>query len=152
MKKFSSMDEILDFAIEREIEANKFYMELAERMGRPEMRKVFEDFAKEELGHKAKLEAVKQGAFIISSGQKEVPSLGIADYVVDVPPKPDMSYADSLVVAMKKEKAAYRLYLDLAAVAETEELTNLFLSLANEEAKHKLRFEIEYDDVVLKED
>lgn len=61
MEKFSSVEEILDFAIEREIEANKFYTELAERMERPEMRKVFEDFAKEELGHKTKLEAVKQG-------------------------------------------------------------------------------------------
>ena len=152
MKKLSSVEEILNFAIKREIEANKFYTELAERMDRREMRKVFEDFAKEELGHKAKLEAVKQHQFITSSGQKQVPSLGIADYVVDVEPKPDMSYADVLVVAMKKEKAAYRLYLDLAAAAETEELTNLFLSLANEEAKHKLRFEIEYDDVVLKED
>jgi len=152
MKKLSSVEEILNFAIKREIEANKFYTELAERMDRSEMRKVFEDFAKEELGHKAKLEAVKQHQFITSSGQKQVPSLGIADYVVDVEPKPDMSYADVLVVAMKKEKAAYRLYLDLAAAAETEELTNLFLSLANEEAKHKLRFEIEYDDVVLKED
>jgi len=152
MKKFSSVEEILDFAIEREIEANKFYMELAERMGRPEMHKVFEDFAKEELGHKAKLEAVKQGEFVTSSEEEKVPSLGIADYTVDVEPKPDMSYADTLVVAMKKEKAAYQLYLDLASVAEDEELTNMFLSLANEEAKHKLRFEIEYDDVILKED
>ena len=92
MKKFSSVEEILDFAIAREEEAHKFYTELAEWMDRPEMRKVFEDFAKEELGHKAKLEAVKQGEFAISSDEEKVPSLGIADYVVDVEPKPDMSY------------------------------------------------------------
>jgi rubrerythrin len=42
--------------------------------------------------------------------------------------------------------------LDLAAVAEAEEFTEMFLALAQEEAKHKLRFEIEYDDAVLKED
>jgi rubrerythrin len=60
-----------------------------------------------------------------------------------------MTYAEALILAMKKEKAAYRLYTDLAGVAEAEELTNLFLSLAAEEAKHKLRFEIEYDDHVL---
>ena len=40
--------------------------------------------------------------------------------------------------------------LDLAAGA-SDELAELFRSLAAEEAKHKLRFEIEYDDVVLKE-
>ena len=149
MERFSSVDEILDFAIAREIEANKFYTELAERMENPAMRKVLEDFAKEELGHKMRLEAVKRDEFVIE--EEDVGSFGIADYVVDVEPQPDMSYADALVLAMKKEKAAYRLYMDLAAVAEAEELTEMFLLLAQEEAKHKLRFEIEYDDSFLKE-
>ena len=54
-----------------------------------------------------------------------------------------------ILLAMKKEKAAYRLYLDLAMVAEAEELTDLFLALAREEANHKLRFEIEYDKNIL---
>ena len=31
------------------------------------------------------------------------------------------------------------------------ELRKMFLSLAQEEAKHKLRFEIEYDDEIMKE-
>lgn len=150
MERFESAEEVLDFAIEREVESQDFYMKLAERMENPEMQKVFENFAKEELGHKLKLEAVKQGGVLL--GQKEVRSLGIADYLVDIETRPDMDYAEALVVAMKKEKAAYRLYLDLAAVAEAEELTDMFLSLAQEEAKHKLRFEIEYDDTVLKDD
>ena len=65
MERFSSVDEILDFAIAREIEANKFYTELAERMENPAMRKVLEGFAKEELGHKMRLEAVKRDEFVI---------------------------------------------------------------------------------------
>jgi rubrerythrin len=150
MEHFESAEEVLDFAIERETESQDFYMKLAERMENPKMREVFEKFATEELGHKMKLEAVKHGEILL--GQKEIMSLGIADYVVDVEPQPDMDYTEALVLAMKKEKAAYRLYLDLAAVAEDQELTDMFLSLAQEEAKHKLRFEIEYDDVVMKED
>ncbi len=150
MGQFESVEEVLNFAIEREIEARDFYMKLAERMENPAMQKVFENFATEELGHKYKLEAVKRGE--ISLVPEKVQSLNIADYVVDVDPQPDMDYADALVLAMRKEKAAYRLYLDLAAVGEDEELTDMFLSLAQEEAKHKLRFEIEYDDIVLKED
>jgi rubrerythrin len=151
MSKINWMDEVLDFAIEREIEANKFYTELAKRMEDSAMRKVFEEFAKEELGHKAKLEAAKAGQFQMAQTEK-VQSLNIADYVVDVEPKPDMDYADALVVAMKKEKASYRLYLDLAEQVDNEELKSTLLWLAGEEANHKLRFEIEYDDVVLKED
>jgi rubrerythrin len=149
MEHFESAEEILEFAIEREVESHDFYMRLAESVERPLMRKVFEDFAAEELGHKAKLEAAKRGQILL--GQPQVQSLGIADYLTDVEPKAEMSYQDALVLAMKKEKAAYRLYLDLAAIAEAEELTDIFLSLAQEEAKHKLRFEIEYDDEILKE-
>ncbi|MHC4545465.1 MAG: ferritin family protein [Planctomycetota bacterium] len=150
MEQFESVEEVLDFAIAREIESRDFYMQLAERMENPAMQKVFENFATEELGHRLKLEAIQRGEILLV--EEQVKSLDIADYVVDVEPQPDMDYAEALVLAMRKEKAAYRLYLDLAAVGEDEELTDMFLSLAQEEAKHKLRFEIEYDDIVLKED
>lgn len=151
-KRFESIDEILDFAIANEVEANRLYLDLAARMDVAAMKEVFEDFAREEQGHKAKLEAVKRGEYSFGAGAAQVQDLGLADYLVADEPTPDMSYAEALILAMKKEKAAYRLYLDLAAVAESEELTTMFLALASEEAKHKLRFEIEYDDVVLKDD
>jgi rubrerythrin len=151
MEKFRSVEEIMDFAISKEIEAEKFYRRLVNQTNKPEIRGVFESFAQEEVGHKMKLEAIKRQSNV-EFNEKEVQNLGIADYVVDVKLQPDMRYADIQIVAMKKEKASYRLYLDLAATALSEELTNTFLMLAQEEAKHKLRFEIEYDDVVLKED
>lgn len=151
MKELSSAGEILDFAISKEIEAEKFYRRLANQTDNPQMRDVFDKFAIEELGHKMKLESIKRQCNV-EFNEKEVQNLGIADYAADVKLQPDMNYADILIVAMKREKAAYRLYLDLAATALSEELTNTFLMLAQEEAKHKLRFEIEYDDVVLKED
>jgi rubrerythrin len=150
MDRFKSVDEILDFAIDAEVTSVEFYMDLAKRVETQEMKKVFEDFAKEEMGHKAKLQEIKGNKWAITADE-DVPDLMIADYVVEVELQPDMSYKDALVVAMKREKAAYRLYLDLAAVAEAEELTETFLWLAQEEAKHKLRFEIEYDDEVLKD-
>ncbi len=150
MDRFKSVDEILDFAIDGEVTSVQFYMDLAKQARTQDMKKVFEDFAREEMGHKAKLQEMKQSKWAITADE-DVPDLVIADYVVDVEPGPDMSYKDALVVAMKREKAAYRLYLNLAAVAEAEELTETFLWLAQEEAKHKLRFEIEYDDQVLKD-
>jgi rubrerythrin len=52
---------------------------------------------------------------------------------------------------MKEEKAAFRLYTDLAERTPDPAIRQTFLSLAQEEAKHKLRFEIEYDDYILKE-
>ena len=147
MDTFESFIAVLNYAIEKEIEANQFYVDMAKQMKNPAMREVFEAFAKEELGHKAKLQAIKQGKEIPPS--KNITDLKIADYTVDVEPSADMSYQDALILAMKKEKAAYRLYLDLAGQVENEDQKALFLSLAQEEAKHKLRFEIEYDDVML---
>ena len=78
--------------------------------------------------------------------KEEVMDLKIADYVVRTEPTADMSYEDALKLAMKREKAAYRLYLKLSEKAPNEDMKNLFEGLAQEEAKHKLRFEVEYDE------
>ena len=52
----SSVEEILEFAISREVEANQFYLYMSKRVRDPEIHQVCEDFAKEELEHKNKLE------------------------------------------------------------------------------------------------
>jgi rubrerythrin len=153
MDRFDSIEEVLDFAIEQEILANKFYLDMAKRSTITAMQDVFKSFAKEEQGHRAKLETLKhKGVFSSNIEKEQVQELGLSDYLVDVEPKADMDYKDALVLAIKKEKAAYRLYLDLASIAQRKELTDMFMWLAQEEAKHKLRFEIEYDDIVLRED
>lgn len=144
----TSVDEILDFAIAEELSANRFYTQLAAKMENEAMRKVLEDFAQEELGHKATLEGIKQGQAVEAS---EVADLKIADYLVDVEPRGDMDYQDALVLAMKSEEAAFKLYSELAANCQDQSLRETFSLLAQQEAKHKHRFEVEYDDVILKE-
>ncbi len=148
MQQWKSVDEILDYAIDQEEQAFIFYTELAERMDRPWMSRIFKDFAKEEQGHKKKLSAVKEGKLLVSA-QKKVMDLKISDYLADVEPSLDMDYQQALVVAMKKEKKAFKMYTDLAAAVDDDNLRDLFLGLAQEEAKHKLRFEIEYDDFIM---
>ena len=147
MERFESIDAVLDFAIKEEEGAAAFYGKLALKMEKPWMREAFSDFAKEELGHKAKLMEVKKGKTLVSAETK-VQDLKVGDYLVDIEPRDDMDYQDALILAMKKEKAAFRLYVDLAASTEDERLRQSFLALAQEEAKHKLRFEIEYDDML----
>jgi len=67
---FGSADKILDFAIQKEEEAAQFYTNLADKMEKENMRKVFEGFAKEELGHKIKLLAVKEGKKLVLTEKK----------------------------------------------------------------------------------
>ena len=150
MSQGISADEILDFAIKNEEDAAKFYTDLAAKMESDAIASVFEGFAREEQGHKAKLQGVKKSGKLEPS-TKHVLDLKIADYVVDVKPEGKLSYQDALILAMKKAKAAFRLYTILAEIAMDENLRNVMLALAQEEAKHKLRFEIEYDDMFLKE-
>lgn len=153
MTQFESVDDILDFAIEREQEAVVFYTELAGKMERPQMKQVFEQFAGEERGHKEKLLAVKAGKTVLVAKQK-ILDLKIGDYLVDVDseqPPGGLDYQEALILAMKKEKAAFKLYSDLAAATDDEQVAALLQGLAQEEAKHKLRFELEYDEQFLKE-
>jgi rubrerythrin len=147
---FNSVDAILDYAIEKEEQASDFYTGLAGKMEREDMKNVFLGFAREEQGHKAKLQAVKDGKLLLSSEEKII-DLKIGDHLVDVETTGDLDFQQALIIAMKAEKAAFRLYTDLAAATDSADLKEMLLSLAQEEAKHKLRFEVEYDDLVMKE-
>jgi len=149
MKEFESINDILDFAIASEQEAVEFYTGLSEQTSNDAMKKVFIQIANEEKGHKSRLIRIKEKE-LFEFKEVKVIDLKIADYLVTSKPKPDMTYQDFLVVAMNKEKAAFKLYSDLAKIAPNNQLSEIFLSLAQEEAKHKLRFEVEYDDNVLR--
>ena len=150
MTRFGSPDDVLDFAIGAEAEACEFYADLAAKASNDQMRRVFEEFAREEAGHKVRLEGVKKGGALSRAGKK-VADLKIADYTVAVEVGPEMNYQDAIVLAMQREKAAFKLYSDLAWLAEDPKMKEMFILLAQEEARHKLRFEIEFDEVVLKE-
>jgi rubrerythrin len=151
MTEFKSVDDILDFAIKEEQKASDLYASLASRSRNRMIQAVFVQFSKEEQGHKKKLEAIKRKGYVVVSREK-VMDMKIGDYLVEVnKSREDLTYQESLIIAMKEEKAAFRLYLDLANRTEDARLKKTFLMLAQEEAKHKLRFEIEYDDYILKE-
>ena len=145
-----AVDNILDFAIENEESAAKFYTELASKMSHEHMREVFLAFAAEEKGHKAKLLAIKAAKQMLPAEQR-VLDLKIGDYLEDVELSADLDYQRALTLAMKAEKAAFKLYHTLASATDDPALKAMLLGLAQEEAKHKLRFEIEYDDEFLKE-
>jgi rubrerythrin len=143
MKSFRSANEVLNFAIAKELAAHDFYVELAAWTERPEAAKAFEDLAAQELQHKTKLEAIKAGQAAIQD--EEVGSLGIAETLEAAEPQANLTYAQALAVAMRREKDAFRLYTRLASMSREREITTMLSRLAQEEAQHKLQLEIEYD-------
>jgi rubrerythrin len=150
MKEFKHVDEILVFAIEQEQKAVDFYTGLAKEAHSEEMKKVFLEFAGEEIKHKQRLTRIREEG-VFTMPKQQVTDLKIADYMVEVKASGKLSYEEALVLAMKREKAAFKLYTTLAERAPNDELKEIFESLAMEESKHKLRFEVEYDEYVLRE-
>ncbi len=144
MAELHSIDEVLEFAIAREVEAYELYTYIAQRARTLVIRKVCEEFAKEELEHKAKLELemMKAGKVVSQSGQ---PVLNMSDYIGEPGDPIDMNYRELLVFAMKKEETSVRLYSDLANIVGEEESREVLLALADEENQHRLRFELEYN-------
>jgi rubrerythrin len=150
MSNFKTIEEVLDFAMTGEQEAVDFYIHLADRTENSEMRDAFIQFAKEEMSHKARLLKIREEG-IIPSHIVRVTDMKISDYLTEPVLKANMDYRDALVLAMSKEKAAFKLYTRLANEVTLAEMKDVFLGLAQEEAKHKLRFELEYDEFVLRD-
>lgn len=142
---FKSVDEILDFAIKGEENAQRFYSMWAGKVEKPAMKEVFTELADEEAKHKEFLLGVKEGASM-KPGEQEITDLKISDYMLDAKASEDMGYQDALVVAMHREKMAFKLYSGMAAMTENKGMKETFKALAQEEAKHKLRLEMIYDD------
>ena len=138
----NSVDEILEFAIAREVEANQLYLYMAAHLTNPEMQQVCVDFAKEELEHKTKLELE-----LIKIGEV-VTEFNISDYMMEAGNPMDMSYEDLLVFAIEKERTSTNLYNNLAKTINDEESRKVLLLLAQEETEHTQRFEIEYNKVL----
>lgn len=150
MDPFDSLNEILDFAIAEEREAVRLYTEIAGYMEAEAMKRVFLDFAEEERRHERKLLDVKAGKNLAPFATKVV-DLKISDYVTAEAPSTDLSYPQALILAMKAEKASYRLYMDLAGRCDNPDHAAILEGLAREEAVHKLRIELEYESKYLDE-
>jgi len=144
-----SVIDIIEFAIAREEEAYLFYYDLSNGMRSSQMRDLLREFAAEERHHREKLAALRDKGLSGAFPSGAVDDLRIADYQVAVEPSQDMDYQHALMLAMQKEKAAFRLYTALAGMTDDPDIREMMLTLANEEARHKLRLEIEYDENVL---
>jgi len=145
-KKFQ---EIVEFALQKEIEAVDFYTRASGVVKHSGTKALFLDFAKQEEGHKRLLENLSMEK-VVHANIEKIPNLKISDYLVDTDFRPDISYADILRIAMKREEHSIKLYNDLKPLNGDEPLTKLFNFLIQEETKHKYALEKIYDDEILK--
>lgn len=150
MDSFKTLQDVITFAVEKEEAAYQLYHSTAQRVQSPAARKMLEEMAAQELGHKRMMEAMTQQK-LAAYNFARVPDLKISNYLVDVEVTEGMSFRDVLVFSMKSEEAAYQLYTDAERLADDPEIKNALRLMATEEKKHKLHLETMYDDKILAE-
>ncbi|MBN1818239.1 MAG: hypothetical protein JW828_12840, partial [Sedimentisphaerales bacterium] len=112
---------------------------------------VFQELAMEEMEHQAKLELelMKLGRVVRDKGSGQGPHVTRMQSLDDIPA--DLTREEILLLALKKEAAAFRLYVEMLALAKDDHVYELLFALSEEEMRHKLRFERMYDALKARE-
>lgn len=146
---FKNLAAVIDFAIQKEKEASAFYTELSTQAVMSGVKEMLLEYAEEEKKHQKLLENIvtaETDAGLEGYEFKWIRDLKRSDYLTDLEYTPDMGYRDILVLAMKREEVALKLYQTLLENAQKEGYQKVFKMLCQEEAKHKLALETLYDD------
>ncbi len=149
--KYTAIDELIGFAMQKEGGAAAFYQSAVDSVRNPAAKGMFRELAEEERKHRRMLEGLNVQSLAAMKTEK-IPDLKISDYLLDVTFEPGMNYQQVLTMAIKMEERSLRFYTGIAKRMVEPKARNLLEFLTQEEAKHKLRLETEYDQQILKED
>ncbi len=145
---FSTIQEIIQFAIDKEKDAQTFYRSAATLSQYPGISSLFLEMAAEEEKHQKLLEELPD-PLTLPESSKAVPDLKISDYLVDLKFHKDMKYQEVMILAMKNEEKSLKFYRAWEAKAQDPAQKKLFTYLADQEAEHKYRLESIYDEKIL---
>ncbi len=140
----TSVKDLLAYAIRSEMDSNKAYKDLADRVSNPLLKEKFQWLAFEENKHKQVLIRLHEALF---SGQTiQIPDKPSAELLKRIDITPTSSLLDILFQAMESEKSAEVFY---ARLAERMEKTHkrLLQYLSNVEHSHYVMLKSEYDAV-----
>jgi len=146
-----SITDVIEFAIDREKNALDFYLQCMNRAKNPGVRTFFQEMAEEEASHMKLLMDID-----LSANPDFTPAAaddpGLSDYMIDVGFRPEISYQEALVMAMKKEEKAHAFYAAWKDRCGSGHTHRVFTFLAAEEKKHKEKIETLYDGEILQWD
>lgn len=152
-----TLDRALKVGLTIEEGAYNLYANAEKMVKEPGSRQMLRELAGDEKGHMDYFaKALKDPSRVVAASKqadlrRAVQDLKITDPMVDGGLKPDATYQEVLLFAIKSEKKANEFYTALAADFAGNPVADTWKVFANVEAGHKLRLEKEYDDVILKE-
>ena len=138
--------EILAAAIQNEIEARDFYLQVADKVENSFLKKMFLDFAAEELKHRHILQGFQRDDTMAMHFAR-VPDFHVSETMDERPLSMDMKPADAIALAMKKEEAAMQQYTQMAEACNDAGQQQIFFELASMERQHKVRLESAFVDI-----
>lgn len=139
---------IIEDAIEREIQAYMFYLTIASKVPDNGLRELYIALAAEELDHKKLLELELMKIGKVVSKHTPIPQINPEMLINSTENDLQIDYKDSIMMAIKKEQAAFETYSEMASKTKDIESKRVFLELAQQELKHKLKFQQEYDNII----
>jgi rubrerythrin len=151
MKKFDSVQAVLDRAIEEETESSALYATLAKTVKNAPVRARLQELADMERGHKSRLEEVKAGNVrwaIRRSKAEPVADLRLTDHLEAKSLDANADYQDVLLSAARREKTAHDFYQAMVEMVDDPLVKDVFEMLAAEEMRHKYTLEKIYEEVV----
>lgn len=147
---FVTLEEVLKFAVQREETAYQLYKNAAAISTSISAKKMFEEMAAEELGHKEVF-----GKMSLEQAEEykaaQIPDMKLSQYLAEIPLKPNMTYQEILIYAIKVEEHAYQFYTLAAESVADPKLKKVLTVFADVEKGHKIKVEKLYDDHVLTE-
>ena len=147
--EFESLNDIIDYAIEREKEAAEFYETAFKEESVSGTKEMLKEFAEQEHKHQKLLETFKTQGLddsVKAYKLKWIKDIKRSNFAVEMEYRAGMAYHELLMLAMKREEKALALYNELLAKVDTPDGQKMFKMLCQEEAKHKLALETMYDD------
>lgn len=154
-------ENIMDMVIAAEIESYEFYRDVAAKVVDENVKKIFLQFAQDEQGHvdttrNIKTMDLETFSFCEGAGYKISQTCVVGDYkiseTVQLPKlSANLSPAEAIALAMKKEEAAMNAYSSLAEVADDPEKKHVFTELAKMEEAHKVKIEDLYTNAAFGE-
>jgi rubrerythrin len=152
--EFKSIPEILEFSISKERASIQFYQNLLLQLNEPTTKVLFGVLIQKEQEHVAALELeIEKLGYTVDHSKDGTGSAFHWEESLEVDESTrKMTFVEALLLAIQKERAAFRLYSKLLGTVQDERLSEVLLELAEEEMRHVLQLEHEYEAIMHRKD
>lgn len=145
--------EVLDTAIYQEVASQAVYRVAQAQTDDPAAIKLLKDLEAEDVKHADWLKDLREGSVVGENKcyPDQVPNLKLSEYLSAPETLNRAGLQETLAFAIKREQAAIDFYSRLMGTLRDAQAKDLCECLVHDELKHKLKLELYYEELFLKE-